>query len=623
MELDSHTNMPVVGRHSYIINYSGQMVDVKPFTPQCRSMEAELVDVALLYECPYEGKSYILVIRNAIHVDSMENNLIPPSILREAGLQVNERAKIHTNDPTADDHSITFPTTGLRIPLQLFGIFSYFSTTKPTEDDMLAGHDVYVMTPEKWNPHSDAYEQNEASIVDWEGNIKQPKDRIKVIIEDLSGEADEGDYQISSVEMAVVDQICESKRKWKEEVRPMGSQTAPKPYDEVDHHLSSVSSMMVEPLLAMRLEERMEHGHEAMAIGSTMTGESEYILDGRDQEEMIDKISLDGEDSFTSGDINLDETDTMDLDEFFVSAVQVGKPHGLDAAHLSKVWRICHEEAQWTINVTSQHGQRPANPSLSQNYATNDRMLRYHCIEDHFFMDTLFATKKGGKSSRGNTCCQLFVTDKGFLHVVPMKRKSEVYMAVKMFAKEIGAPKAIVCDMAKEQTSAELKGFLNDIGTTLCALEEGTQWANKAELYIKLMKEAVRKDMRESHSPLPFWDYCLERRVRIYNLTARDDITVRGTNPHTLTLGEEGDISSLGQFSWYEWCYFREHTAQFPHNQEVLGRVLGPARGEGNEMAQWVLKANGLVVPRRSVRPLHQSEVHSPSEQSKRQHSTL
>ena len=244
-------------------------------------------------------------------------------------------------------------------------------------------------------------------------------------------------------------------------------------------------------------------------------------------------------------------------------------------------------------------------------------MLQYRRIEDHFFMDTLFATKNGGKSSRGNTCCQLFVTDKGFLHVVPMERKSKVYMAVKMFAKEIGVLNAIVCDMAKEQMSAELKGFLNDIGTTLHALEEGTPWVNKAELYIKLMKEAVQKDMRESHSPLPFWDYCLERRVRVYNLTARDYITIQGMNPHTLTLGKEGDISSLGQFSWYEWCYFREHTAQFPHNQEVLGYVLGLTRGEGNEMAQWVLKANGLVVPRHSVHRLHQSEVHSPSEQSK------
>ena len=165
-ELDSHTNMPVVGQHAYIINYSGRKVDVRPFTPQYQSMEAELVDAALLYEYPYDGKTHILVIQNAIQVGSMENNLIPPFILHEAGLQVNERAKIHTEDPTTEDHSITFPMTGFQILLQLFGIFSYFSTTKPTEDDMLAGHDMYVMMPEKWNPCSDAYEQNEANIVD-------------------------------------------------------------------------------------------------------------------------------------------------------------------------------------------------------------------------------------------------------------------------------------------------------------------------------------------------------------------------------------------------------------------------------------------------------------------------
>ena len=58
--------------------------------------------------------------------------------------------------------------------------------------------------------------------------------------------------------------------------------------------------------------------------------------------------------------------------------------------------------------------------------------------------------------------------------------------------------------------------------------------------------------------------------------------------------------------------------AKFPHNQEVLGRVLGPARGDGNKMAQWILKANGNVVPRRSLRPLHPAEVHSSSELNKR-----
>ncbi len=85
-------------------------------------------------------------------------------------------------------------------------------------------------------------------------------------------------------------------------------------------------------------------------------------------------------------------------------------------------------------------------------------------------MDTFFATSKAGKSSRGNTCCQLFVTDKGFVYVVPMKTKSEVMQAVKQFAKEIGAPDAIISDAAAEQNSQAMKKFLNEIETTLRAV---------------------------------------------------------------------------------------------------------------------------------------------------------
>ena len=143
----------------------------------------------------------------------------------------------------------------------------------------------------------------------------------------------------------------------------------------------------------------------------------------------------------------------------------------------------------------------------------------------------------------------------------------------------------------------ELKQFCNTIGTTLQALEEGTPWANKAELYIQLMKEAVRKDMQVANSPLAFWDCCIERHAQIYNMTARDHFKICGSNPHTLTTGEEGEILSLCQYTWYDWCYYQEHTVCFPYNQEVLGRVLGPAKGKGNEMAQWVLKANGIIIP--------------------------
>ena len=117
-------------------------------------------------------------------------------------------------------------------------------------------------------------------------------------------------------------------------------------------------------------------------------------------------------------------------------------------------------------------------------------------------MDTFFATKKGGQSSRRHICCQLFVTDKGFIYVVPMKRKSEVLLVIKQFAKEVGAPDSFVADMSGEQMSSRVKKFCNDIGTTLRDLEEGEPWSNKAELYIGLIKEAVRKDMCESNPPL-------------------------------------------------------------------------------------------------------------------------
>ena len=92
--------------------------------------------------------------------------------------------------------------------------------------------------------------------------------------------------------------------------------------------------------------------------------------------------------------------------------------------------------------------------------------------------------------------------------------------------------------------------------------------------------------MQVANSPLAFWDNCIERCTQIYNMTASDHFKISGSNPHTLTTAEDVDISSLCQYAWYDWCYYWEHPAHSPYNQEVLGRGLGPAKGKGNEMAQ-------------------------------------
>jgi hypothetical protein len=168
---------------------------------------------------------------------------------------------------------------------------------------------------------------------------------------------------------------------------------------------------------------------------------------------------------------------------------------------------------------------------------------------------------------------------------------------MKLFAKEVGAPNAFVCDPHRNQKSQEVRNFCTKIGSTLRVLEEGTQASNRAELYVGLIKEGIRKDMREQNSPLQLWCFCAERRAAIFTLTAKNLFQLQGQNPY-LTLGEMGDISNLCNFKWYEWVYFRQDTAQFPYLGEQLGRCLGPTKNEGNEMCQWVLQQNGQIVPR-------------------------
>ena len=65
-------------------------------------------------------------------------------------------------------------------------------------------------------------------------------------------------------------------------------------------------------------------------------------------------------------------------------------------------------------------------------------------------MDNFFSTKKAVKSFWVHTCCQLFVTDKGFLYAVTMCNKYDVFQATKQFAKEMGDPEDIISDTDKE-----------------------------------------------------------------------------------------------------------------------------------------------------------------------------
>jgi hypothetical protein len=127
----------VVGRNAYVMSDAGRIADVNPFTPDYDPMQIPIVDAAVRHDCPYDGQMCILVLQNALHVPSMKNNLVPPFVMREAGIRANDTPKIQTIEPTKEDHSMHFPDTDFRIPLSLWGMFSYFITSKPTAAQMM------------------------------------------------------------------------------------------------------------------------------------------------------------------------------------------------------------------------------------------------------------------------------------------------------------------------------------------------------------------------------------------------------------------------------------------------------------------------------------------------------
>ena len=176
------------------------------------------MNAIIQYDSPLDGKEYILVVQNALRVPSMSNNLFPPFIMRENGIMVNECAKIHCEDPTRHDHTIIFKGYDLCIPLRLHGVFSYFVTRKPDVElalDMneppIYAKEIYTLTPTKWNPHTDAYALNEASIVDWERNIKEKgRSDVKIVLDEI-GDEYQSPYGVSTMEALQMDKVILSR----------------------------------------------------------------------------------------------------------------------------------------------------------------------------------------------------------------------------------------------------------------------------------------------------------------------------------------------------------------------------------------------------------------------------
>ena len=87
--------MIVFGKYCLIISKYVKEATVNDVTDQVDTITVTIVDAAVVYDCTWYQTSYILIARNILYVPSIYHNLIPPLIIHEAGITVNDTDMIH------------------------------------------------------------------------------------------------------------------------------------------------------------------------------------------------------------------------------------------------------------------------------------------------------------------------------------------------------------------------------------------------------------------------------------------------------------------------------------------------------------------------------------------------
>ena len=81
-------------------------VEVKGFTPTLRSATVPVVNAAVAFDNIHTNNTIILLIYNALYVEDMENNLVPPFMMHLAWIDLNKEPKFLAMNPTPKHHSM-------------------------------------------------------------------------------------------------------------------------------------------------------------------------------------------------------------------------------------------------------------------------------------------------------------------------------------------------------------------------------------------------------------------------------------------------------------------------------------------------------------------------------------
>ena len=145
-----------------------------------------------------------------------------------------------------------------------------------------------------------------------------------------------------------------------------------------------------------------------------------------------------------------------------VSAIQTKSRHSETKAHeLALRWGIGIKTAERTLKATTQLGVQNTIHPLHCRYRTKQLQYRYNWVNTKLYADVSFLSVL---SLSGNTCGVIFVNNLGFLHIIPMKSKSQAGNALTEFFEDKGVPTVMHTDGAKEFTQGHWQEILSQHG---------------------------------------------------------------------------------------------------------------------------------------------------------------
>jgi hypothetical protein len=88
-------------------------------------------------------------------------SLLCPNQLRAVGLSVCDTPQ---QSDTDSPHDISFPDSKLRIPLEMEGVTSYFTSRRPTDDEITNCTRLEMTSETAWDPRSPNFCQTETQL---------------------------------------------------------------------------------------------------------------------------------------------------------------------------------------------------------------------------------------------------------------------------------------------------------------------------------------------------------------------------------------------------------------------------------------------------------------------------